>query len=1454
MTDAIRAPKPKQIKQIGVTEVYRSQREKPLVDIVFVHGLNGHPKDTWTSRNTDVFWPGDLLPEILEPYRVRILTYGYNANVTAFTEGTSKDRIHHHAETLGADLSANRNLRGASENPIIFVCHSLGGLIVKRALIYCRSVANEKLEHLRSIYVSTYGILFLGTPHEGSDIAKWGLLLQNICSAVLPKKFMDSSPQLIKALKSDSETLQNISRLFVDIQPRFRIYFFHETRPTDLKGTRELIVDERSAAPNFEGVERMGIEADHSHMCKFDDEDAPGYEAVADALIRYARDAPAFIANRWVQEKREAMLARKARADEIYNGGRDVAFTGSMPDIGHKGTPNTDPPRAASEGVNSPLSWSLELPTQQSPLFVVPPGFHPNAFFVGMEKELNELHSRLFKAKKRVERVTAVLICGSPGSGKSQLAREYIYSHRQEYPGGIFWIDAKSLQSTSNCFWDIAQAAALVDGHELEHPDVRIVDRYVEAVRNWFQSREEWLLVFDGLTFDKDEDINNFKQFLPFNKNSSIIYTSINRTLRKKQRLFEPYCLMIQPLKVEEACKLLFKDLGIKLPTKKQRQKAKELAEYYQCLPLAIHAIGHRLNASSKPIETYQINSHLTDEKLAEPYLIIMNDLWVNKHYEALNLINLLSFLGHHIPVGLLALGKSELEAFNVQIMTSIHAGEPGDLDNTFAVLIRYGLIERGPDLYNLKRRSPTFESTTDDVPDVKAVAPDLSGSQTDVSLETMVSSVYRSAIDVIKIHSVVQRFCRDELILMDDEQRQLPSSQRRSPDRGMQDAGFHDSWLVVATRVFCKSYDNARAKMRDSKDSGLVKDYREYETHAGTLAEHFSKKKLSASPPIVREARELLKEVIKSIKSDIQRISPSSSQESFRNQKSIFDRSSSSSSVPESSSADEGPARWDGSEAGSIRVESPQEIRPTHRVRLDPFPPHIYRAASQDNDPGYETDGEGRHRTHGASPTLSQITEKPASVASSPPQSSEEQGWEVVHRPKSRIPVPARNPRPKSRRTSRDLGHFRPKPALTKLSSVECKGAVRDPLSAPISKAEASLAAMHLPPRGGSRPITRGQLHKSNSVTYASIAAGAPRGRGRARTLSSRGSSPSPASAALTRSAIPLRNHSSGDSLRSRSSNVQSSPLSTEAKLSYSAHSESGLALPGYSPRTLDPVSAPGSRRNSRQASSSRSMDITRELSSGFSPGALAPLPYDEEISITRRQHASSTSMSPVTSPPTRSRSPISHPSAILPGTSPIQMPAGYTSEPPISDGEPMSRGPSAQSTQSWHTDPTSIRYQPPGPPIPSIGPAIPATPLNGPSQFIPQPQVLSGTGGWAGTANENILQPEAAYTPQDVRAARLSGQWTRFEYGGEPEFLYPNDLTYNLQDPRRRMQPYGLAQEGALPRHIPAHNLAVPMVPSPVSPATPSQIPLSRGRPVQRARSGSSPSRGISGLGLRM
>jgi hypothetical protein len=107
MLIAMTEPRPPHIKQFGLTQVY-TPRGEPTVDIVFVHGLNGHPHDSWTSKSTGCFWPVDLLPDILAVQRPRILTYGYNANVTAFTDGVSKDTVVSHAETLASSLAANR--------------------------------------------------------------------------------------------------------------------------------------------------------------------------------------------------------------------------------------------------------------------------------------------------------------------------------------------------------------------------------------------------------------------------------------------------------------------------------------------------------------------------------------------------------------------------------------------------------------------------------------------------------------------------------------------------------------------------------------------------------------------------------------------------------------------------------------------------------------------------------------------------------------------------------------------------------------------------------------------------------------------------------------------------------------------------------------------------------------------------------------------------------------------------------------------------------------------------------------------------------------------------------------------------------------------------------------------------------------------------------------------------
>lgn len=144
----------------------------------------------------------------------------------------------------------------------------------------------------------------------GADAAKWGHILQSIGDALIPKKVMDSEPHLVRTLKANNETLQNINLHFLDICGRFEMNMVHEAVKTDLKGTKAFIVDKASASPELPNVTYYGIEADHSHMCKFESKNSPGYTNVSGAIKSWITDSPKLIKER-VEVDRESQI-RKA--------------------------------------------------------------------------------------------------------------------------------------------------------------------------------------------------------------------------------------------------------------------------------------------------------------------------------------------------------------------------------------------------------------------------------------------------------------------------------------------------------------------------------------------------------------------------------------------------------------------------------------------------------------------------------------------------------------------------------------------------------------------------------------------------------------------------------------------------------------------------------------------------------------------------------------------------------------------------------------------------------------------------------------------------------------------------------------------------------------------------------------------------------------------------------------
>jgi hypothetical protein len=96
---------------------------------VAVHGLNGDWESTWTDKNgTDTkLWLRDFLPKKFPG--ARIMSFGYDAAVALSTSVSSIDAA---ATSLLDAIHGARQKAGERRRPIIFIAHSLGGIIVKK--------------------------------------------------------------------------------------------------------------------------------------------------------------------------------------------------------------------------------------------------------------------------------------------------------------------------------------------------------------------------------------------------------------------------------------------------------------------------------------------------------------------------------------------------------------------------------------------------------------------------------------------------------------------------------------------------------------------------------------------------------------------------------------------------------------------------------------------------------------------------------------------------------------------------------------------------------------------------------------------------------------------------------------------------------------------------------------------------------------------------------------------------------------------------------------------------------------------------------------------------------------------------------------------------------------------------------------------------------------------------
>ncbi|KAI9148377.1 Protein SERAC1 [Paramyrothecium foliicola] len=235
-------------------------------DCIVLSGLASHPFGSWQPKGDDksFMWIRDVLPTIFPT--IRFVLYGYD---TTLANSKSFQTIADLAGTLALELEAN-GWASPLTKPMIFIAHSLGGVLLKQLFIILADGSNRATFMLSIIK----GAIFFGTPSVGMPLVN---LLTMVASQ--PNK------GLVQDLSAQSSFLENLQMQFEGITyiRKMRLFWVYETKtsPTVVQtdtgsylrsGPMVVMVDKESATAGrcmSDPSSTIQIDEDHSAMVKF---------------------------------------------------------------------------------------------------------------------------------------------------------------------------------------------------------------------------------------------------------------------------------------------------------------------------------------------------------------------------------------------------------------------------------------------------------------------------------------------------------------------------------------------------------------------------------------------------------------------------------------------------------------------------------------------------------------------------------------------------------------------------------------------------------------------------------------------------------------------------------------------------------------------------------------------------------------------------------------------------------------------------------------------------------------------------------------------------------------------------------------------------------------------------------------------------------------------------------
>lgn len=254
-------------------------------DIVFVHGLAGAAHSTWRhGKQGDVdhfFWPQELGKELPD---CGVWTFGYDAGITNLGRPGM-------AITLRAGNLARQIInRGIGKRPLIFITHSMGGLVVK-ALV-CDHPHPENAELIQSIR----GIIFCGTPHRGSDFAEAAGVLGRYFGIFRIQKHVEEMRRNKDALDTLNDRFRSWHQgspigiqTYVETNGIFRRKFLWGFIPFGILHLG--LVVSRASANTGVGPAPVDVDADHLDLVKPSRGNRPLFDTVFLGTLHFIQEA-----------------------------------------------------------------------------------------------------------------------------------------------------------------------------------------------------------------------------------------------------------------------------------------------------------------------------------------------------------------------------------------------------------------------------------------------------------------------------------------------------------------------------------------------------------------------------------------------------------------------------------------------------------------------------------------------------------------------------------------------------------------------------------------------------------------------------------------------------------------------------------------------------------------------------------------------------------------------------------------------------------------------------------------------------------------------------------------------------------------------------------------------------------------------------------------------------------